>query len=403
MSRLLIDCQNGISSDMLLSALIDLGAPIDLIQNQIDFYFLEKNLEIKVDESNSYGIRGLRLKTEYNNKLKKISRWENLKKSFEVSNIKLSIKNNIIKVYELLAEAESAVHGCKLEDVHFHEVGSFETIANIIGVCTAIDYFDFHEIYSMYPPAGSGNIKTSHGFISIPSPVVLQLSKQNNIKLKSVDFNLSGELTTPSGLALISVISDVFNQPNELDIKNLGTGLGSKDFGFPNILRVIEINYEINGKIDEQILISQETWIDDSSSEDIAVFIDELRNAGAIDVVSSSIQMKKGRHGLNIKAITTQKLAANLRNVWFQKSSTLAVREYRFTRFTLPRRMGICKTSFGEVRVKQSIRPDGSFRFKPEHEDLKRLSLENNNSLEMIRSDFYMNIENFTSHEDWTY
>ena len=410
MKSLFIDCSKGISGDMLLAAFLDLGLPEKVLKSNLVEIGLGNNFEINFLESKSYGLRVVKINIKTFESYKPITKWLEIKDFILNSSIKESIKEIVLKVFNELAFAEAIVHGCEINDVHFHEIASIETLVNIYGVCVGVDFFRPKQIYCISPPAGSGKIKTSHGFMPVPVPVVLEIARRNKINLQGGNCFPVGELTTPTGIALISILTNKFEQPYSLQILKIGVGLGSKDFGEPNFLRVCEIENLIcqedvqkNSKIYRQNLVIQEAWIDDASLEDIGELINQLRSGGAIEVVCNSLQMKKGRQGINIKALVHMEFASKLRLVWFIKGTTIGIRESYIHRWSLPRRMGYCNTTFGDIKVKQVKRPDGSFYKKPEYDDLVSISAKTGKSLYEIRKEVLSDLDNFIPNEDWSF
>ena len=410
MNSLYIDCQNGISGDMLLSAFLDLGLPNNLLKDELKKLGLNEFLSFNSFEDRSYGIRGIKVNVKRLKNNPYGSKWKEIKVFIEKLSIKDSIKVNILKVYQELAQAESIVHGCEIDEVKFHELASLETFVNILGVCFAFDHFNYKRIFTSNPPAGAGHIKTEHGDLPVPVPTVLEISRRNKVSLTGGNQLLNGELTTPSGIALISCFTDLFEQPFVFDICNIGIGLGTRDNGKANFLRLVELN---NFPLDEknepvpniswQNLISQEAWIDDASSEDLAELTHQLRSSGALEVVSYPVQMKKGRQGVSIKALVLPELAAKLRSVWFLKGTTIGLRENSLGRWILPRRLGNCNTPYGNLRVKQIKRIDGLITTKIEHDEIVRLSKQEGKSLDEIRNLLLNYLNDFTPEKDWSF
>ena len=316
------------------------------------------------------------------------------------------VKKKSIKVFEILAEAEAVVHGNQISDVHFHELGSIDSILDIVNVCSAIDFLKPYKIYFSNPPSGKGIVSTSHGPLPVPVPTVLEISRQNEIPLMVLDDKYFGEITTPTGIALIATFIDKFGQPSNLNIQNIGIGLGSKNISRPNFLRILLIdendeNIE-NNKPSYETIISQEAWIDDSTPEDVAVLIDRLRSAGAIDVICYSVDMKKNRKGICIQAIVYPKHKNLLREVWFNYSTTIGIRENKISRWILPRRIVSHKTKFGTVNVKQVMRPNGQNSIKIEHKDLTRITLNTGIPIEEIRQKLIIDLSEFYEIDDWS-
>ncbi len=408
MKALFVDCPTGLAGDMLIAAFLDLGVPKSCIEKALLLTDLKKAFSLNVEESRSYGIRGIRVCIETYESESNLRRWIDIKELIVNSDLVSSIKENVLSVFKLLAEAEASVHGCRLDEVHFHELGGIDALVDVIGVCAAIEYLGVKKIFCTSPPAGSGKVSTSHGILPVPVPVVLELARLTQINLIGGEGYQEGELTTPTGLALMAVLSDCFRQPVSFGVHSIGVGLGHRKLDRPNFLRICEFddietgdsNSSIKG-LKWQAIISQEAWIDDSTPEDLAVLIKDLRSAGAIDVVSSPIQMKKGRQGLNLKAIMRPEDAENVRAAWFSNGTTLGVRETSIGRWVAPRRRGYCNTLFGKVGAKQARRPDGRITVKPEHEELVRLVRETGKSLDEIRNTTLFAEDNFIPSEDW--
>ncbi len=404
MKSIFIDCSLGISGDMLSSALLDLGVPQSLFLDNLVNLHIDKNYNLKFNERKSKGIRGI-LCTKNKIQFKDLSRsLKDIKNLIEDSSLNDYVKRKSIRVFEILAEAEAIVHGDEIADVHFHELGTVDSILDIVNVCSAIDFLKPLKIYFSNPPSGKGIVSTSHGILPVPVPTVLEISRQNDIPLMVLDDKYLGEITTPTGMALIATFTDKFNQPDNLNIIKIGIGLGSKNISRPNFLRalLIDVNddYIETTKPTSETIIAQEAWIDDSTPEDVAVLIDRLRSAGAIDVISYAVDMKKNRKGICIKAIVHPKNQTLLRYVWFNYSTTIGLRENKINRWTLPRRTVSHETKFGEVNVKQVMRPNGKISIKIEHKDLTQITLNTGIPIEEIRHKLFIELSKFYELDD---
>tara|TARA_Y100001968_G_scaffold254672_1_gene240632 strand:+ start:193 stop:1419 length:1227 start_codon:yes stop_codon:yes gene_type:complete len=407
MKSIFIDCSLGISGDMLASALIDLGVPQSILLDNLASLNIEKSFNLEFNEGDTEGIKGIVcMKTE--RQFKELFRSLNDVKNLLLdSSLNEYVKKKSIRVFEILAEAEAIVHGKEISDVHFHELGSIDSILDIVNVCSAINFLNPGKIYFSNPPAGKGIVSTWHGPLPVPVPTVLEIARQNEIPLMSIDDQYSGEITTPTGIALIATFVDKFGQLDNMKIKKIGIGLGTKNISRPNFLRalLIEMNdddKENNNNSLSETIISQEAWIDDSTPEDIAVLIERLRGAGAIDVVCYSVDMKKNRKGICIKAIVALQNQNLLRDVWFNYSTTIGLRENKINRWILPRRTISHKTKFGEVKVKQAMRPNGTFSIKMEHKDLTKISLNTGVPIEEIRRELYIELSELYELEEWS-
>ena len=404
MKSIFIDCSLGISGDMLASAFFNLGVPHSIFLDNLVSLNIDKNYKLKFNEGDSEGIKGI-VCTKSEIQFKELSRNLNeIKNLLLDSSLNDYVKKKSIKVFEILAEAEAVVHGHQISDVHFHELGSMDSILDIVNVCSAIDFLKPYKIYFSNPPSGKGIVSTSHGPLPVPVPTVLEIARQNKIPLMVLDDKYFGEITTPTGIALIATFIDKFGQPGNINIQNIGIGLGSKNISRPNFLRILLIDENIeNNKPSYETIISQEAWIDDSTPEDVAVLIDRLRSAGAIDVICYSVDMKKNRKGICIQAMVYPQHKNLLREVWFNYSTTIGIRENKISRWILPRRIVSHKTKFGTVNVKQAMRPNGQNSIKIEHKDLTRITLNTGIPIEEIRQKLIIELSEFYEIDDLSF
>ncbi len=410
MTALFVDCPTGLAGDMLLAAFLDLGVPRAVIEAPLAGLGLEQGYALTVAEDRSAGLRGLRLSVEGLDLEPPHRLWHDLRALIMEADWSEPLRARVLTVFKALAEAEAAVHGHPIEQVHFHEVGMIDALVDVVGVCAAVEHLAPEQIVCAVPPAGRGKTATAHGFLPVPVPAVLELARRHQICLEVGDDLPACELTTPTGLALMAVLAERFGQPPSLRINAIGVGLGHRTLDRPNILRICELDGFARERSEEEMaglrwqpVVVQEAWIDDATPEDVAVFSDQLRDAGALDVVSEQVQMKKGRQGVSVKALVTAEQAPGLRVVWFSQGTTLGLREHSHGRWLLPRRGGSCPTPWGSVRVKQVRRPQGILTVKPEHDDLLRLSVETGHSLEELRREVLSASEDFVADEDWTW
>jgi len=406
MDEILIECSPGVSGDMLLGAFYDLGVPKTVIEKPLFDLGLENLYCLKFKESNSCSIRGIKVDLEEIDQITKRN-WKSIKQLISVGNLENKLQTIIYKVFESLAMAEGKVHGITPEDVHFHEIGAIDSLVDIIGVCAAINYLNPKKVYCNQPNLGKGFVQTEHGKLSIPSPAVIELLSKNNIQVASSFDSTEGELSTPTGIALIANLVDSYHYPKKFSIESYGVGIGTLKFPFPNLVRVSEINsynhnsgdQKINPKCEE--ISVQEAWIDDQTPEDVANFVQKLRDKGAYDVSYRAINMKKDRIGYSIQVILPLEKKEYFRELWFNHSSTIGIRERNQSRWILLRRIGECSTSFGKIKVKQTLKPDGSFSFKAENDEVLRFSLKHNKTTEEIRNIVNESIDNFKPIENW--
>jgi uncharacterized protein (TIGR00299 family) protein len=388
MSLALLDCPTGLAGDMLLAALFDLGLPPACVDAPLAALGLAGAYRIECGEARSGGLRGLRLRVECLEEQPSHRPWGELRQQISAAPLQPALRQRVLAVFGLLAEAEAAVHGHAPEQVHFHEVGAIDALVDIVGVCAGLLHFGVEPLICAVPPAGRGTVATAHGRLPLPAPAVLEIARRRAIPLGASGELPPGELTTPTGLALMACWAERFAAPPAHIPRAVGVGLGSRDLDRPNLLRLV-LAEPLEPPADPiescEPLLQQQAQIDDASAEDLAFLAEALRRAGAVEVFSQPIAMKKGRLGTLITALLPPELAPRLRRVWWQHSTSLGVREQLQRRWILPREGLSIDTALGPVRLKRSRLPGGRERLKPEHDDLAALARHHNLSLQQVR------------------
>ncbi len=409
MDDVLIECSPGISGDMLLGAFYDLGVPKKVIEQPLIDLGLKDLYQLDFKESKSCSIRGIKTKVENIDCSPTKRTWRSIKKLILNGHLEDKLKKIIYEVFESLAIAEGKVHGIKSDEVHFHEIGAIDSLVDIIGVCAALNYLNPKRVYCNEPMLGKGFVQTEHGKLSVPPPAVIELIRQKNIKVLSSFNSIDGELSTPTGIALLANFVDYPEPPSKYSINSYGVGIGNLKFTFPNLVRVYNItsfedfsindNEQISPKCEE--ISIQEAWIDDQTPEDVSNFVEKLRIEGAYDVSYQAINMKKNRIGFSIQVILPLEKKEFFRRLWFDYSNTIGVRERNQSRWILLRRRGECSTTFGNIKVKQTLKPDGSITMKPENDEVLRLKLEHKISTYEIRKIIKESSKKFKAFENW--
>ena len=407
MDDIFIECSPGISGDMLLGAFYDLGVPKKVIEQPLIDLGLKDLYNLEFKESKSCSIRGIKARVENIDFGPTKRNWRSIKEIILNGHLEEKLQQIIYEVFESLASAEGKVHGIKPEDVHFHEIGAIDSLVDIIGVCAALNFLNPKNVYCNDPMLGKGFVQTEHGKLSVPAPAVIELIRKKNIKVVSCSDPIEGELSTPTGISLLSNLVDYLQPPLKYSINSYGVGIGNQKFPFPNLVRVYKIssfedssfNQQINPKCEE--ISVQEAWIDDQTPEDISNFVEKLRIEGAYDVSYQAINMKKNRIGFSIQAILPIEKKEYFRRLWFDYSNTIGVRERTQSRWILLRRRGECSTTFGNIKVKQTLKPDGSITMKPENDEVLRLKLEHKISTDEIRQIIKESSKKFKAFENW--
>ncbi|MBM5814664.1 MAG: nickel pincer cofactor biosynthesis protein LarC [Cyanobacteria bacterium M_DeepCast_100m_m1_067] len=390
MTLALLDAPTGLAGNMLLAALLDLGLPEAEIHRPLAALGLADVYRLELEERRSGGLRGLHLAVVSLEPEPPHRHWGELSSQLQAAPWPAPLKQRVLEVFGVLAAAEAAVHGHSPEQVHFHEVGALDALVDVVGVCAGLLHFGVGELVCSPPPAGHGVVATAHGTLPLPVPAVLELARLRAIPLASAEGFPPGELTTPTGLALAACWATRFGQAPTHVPQRVGVGLGSRSLDRPNLLRLTLTD---GGGFDpaqpdpahlETVLV-QQAQIDDATAEDLAFLAEELRQAGALEVFSQPIAMKKGRAAQLLTALVAPEQAERLRQVWWRHSSTLGLREHPQSRWVLPRRSLELATPLGPVRLKQARLPDGRWRSKPEHDDLVALARQHTLGIDQVR------------------
>ena len=280
-------------------------------------------------------------------------------------NVSVKVKSDALAVYSLIAEAESKAHGKPVTDIHFHEVGTMDAVADIVGVCVLLEQINPDRIVVSPLATGFGQVRCAHGILPIPAPATASIIEGIPTYTGSVE----GELLTPTGAALLKHFADSFGARPIMAISKTGYGMGKKDFEKANMLRTF-IGEEQNGNDDKVIEMSCN--VDDMTGEEIGYATGILLNSGALDVFTTPVYMKKNRPGILITVIVKPEDKEKFAKLIFEHTTTIGIRYTAMDRFRLARREEKVMTKFGEVSVKVS-EGFGVTKAKPEYDDIKQI------------------------------
>jgi uncharacterized protein (TIGR00299 family) protein len=371
---------------MILAALLDAGVPEPVIHSPLEALGLGGTYRIDRDERRSGGLRGVHLEVRALEAQPHHRPWGPLREQILQAPWPPLLRERVLTVFQGLAEAEAAVHGHAPEAVEFHEVGALDALVDVVGVCAGLLHLNAEPVICAIPPAGHGSVRTAHGLLPLPAPAVLEMARRHAIPLASSAGFPAGELTTPTGLALMACWATRFSPPPALVPKVVGVGLGTRDLDRPNLLRLLVADpLEADGDLACEPLLVQQAQIDDATAEDLAFLAEALRQGGAVEVFSQTVLMKKGRAGTLITALAPPDLEESLRAIWWRHSTTLGLREDLQHRWRLPRTQEQVQTFWGPVRRKWTTLPEGQRRFKLEHADLADLARQHHVSLDHMR------------------
>jgi len=361
------DLIGGISGDMFVGALLDLGLELDKLKSELK-KLPGLNYRLEVTKKTVYGIRATRFRVVCG-KREPERPWKEIRDLIRQSALDPKVKEKGLKIFTRLAEAEGKIHGVAPDKVHFHEVGATDSIVDIISAAIATHHLKIDSFYFSRIPLGRGVTRSRHGPLPLPGPATLELLK--GLPVQWVDLN--GETVTPTGAAIIATLGSHFGGAPRMTIEKIGYGAGQKEFpDRPNLFRLILGADEAPWKQEEMLVM--ETNIDDMNPEFYDYVLDRLFAAGARDVFLSSIQMKKNRPGTLLSVIAEPSLREKLSGIIFRETSTIGIRYYPVNRMILKRALKKVKTRFGTVKVKIIEEPDGTKRATPEYEDLKRIA-----------------------------
>ncbi len=364
------DCFAGISGDMTLGALIDLGVPVDWLKESIrNIPLKDFDLSVTVVSKNGIGAKRVEVKIADSSITRNYSQIIAL---ISNSHLSATVRERSIAIFEEIAGAEAQIHGCSKEKVHFHELGGVDSIVDIVGTAICFEYLGITEISASRIPIGSGFVNCRHGIIPLPAPATVSILK--DVPVYGVDMNY--ELVTPTGAAIVKALSVSFGNIPDMIIEKTGYGAGKHESGYvPNLLRVIMGRSRCGGNRDEDI-VQVETCIDDMNPEIFSFLMDRLFEDGALDVWWVPVSMKKNRPGTNVHAICYPDRSDILINRILSETTTTGVRYYDVKRKKLSRCLDKIKTSYGTVGVKRITNQDGTTRIVPEYEVCRKIAIE---------------------------
>ena len=398
----ILDPASGIAGDMFLGALVDVG---------LDKAWLERlpatlglsDVGVRIEDVQRSGVRCVKVDFDippqpHGRAVSEIHRL------IDTLKIPEKVARSAHAAFEVIAAIEGAIHGVAPEELHLHEVGAVDAILDIIGSIWGVELVGIERIYNTKVALGDGTVKTAHGLLPVPAPATIRLLEGFNVRHGPPG---SGELTTPTGAALLRVLSKGV-PPQEYRPMRSGYGAGTRDIhGQLNALRIIlgeatldhgDHDYHHHERVHTEHLHVLSADIDDMSPEELAGAADVLRAEGALDVVLLHTTMKKGRLGTRVEALVQSSDLARLEEKIFLQFTTLGVKTFDVVRKALMRESRLVRFDGRDIRVKVATLPDGTQRAKPEFDDLRRVAEETSRPLAEIRSEV-MNTLNETNLE----
>lgn len=360
-----LDCASGISGDMTVAALVDAGLDPEVLRTGIESLNLP-GVTVHIDEVERCGFRAKYFRVEHPEQ----HAHRHLSDIRQIINRSEGLNDNqrdvALRIFHAVAEAEAKVHGSTVDKVHFHEVGAIDSIVDIVAAAIGFDQLDVEELYCSRVPTGRGQVKIAHGYCPVPTPGTAELLKG----IPLADVPVEAELTTPTGAAILkTLVTHFVDAMPDMTIETIGYGAGTRDFEQrANMLRLII--GETSGVEDSgDSIVLLETNLDDISGEVLGFTKRQLMSAGALDVYTTAIQMKKDRPGVMLSVICTPNDVAKLEAILFRETQTFGIRRQRIQRSTRQRMVYTVETEYGPIKGKVGWRGDEPVVFTPEYED----------------------------------
>ena len=374
------DLIGGISGDMFVAALVELGLSVEALSRELRQIPTLK-FELNVAKKTVHSIAATQFQvTPANNQAPRS--WEQIRQLIEASELAPEVKATGVKIFHRLAEVEGKIHGVPTEKVHFHEVGATDSIVDIVAAAIGFHELKIGALHFSKVPLGRGVTQSGHGPLPVPGPATLELLKGIPVQWTQ----LEGETVTPTGAAIVSVLGTSFGEQPSMTVEKIGYGTGQKEWpDRPNLFRLI-LGASVESWRQEEMLVI-ETNIDDMNPQFFDHVMERLFAAGARDVFFSPIQMKKNRPAVLVRVIAEAIDRDRLAKILFEETTTIGVRYHPVGRIILKRTEGTIKTRFGDVKVKILQEPSGEKRISPEYDELKRIADDKNIPLSTVRDE----------------
>ncbi|MDP2887698.1 MAG: nickel pincer cofactor biosynthesis protein LarC [Bacteroidota bacterium] len=382
MRILYYDCFAGISGDMNLGAMIDLGVDAAYLETELKKLNIE-GFHLEITKDLRRGISGTKAEVIVENPdNEKHRHLRHVEEIINNSTLSETVKANSLKIFKLIAFAEAKVHQIAVERVHFHEVGALDSIADIVGAAICHDFLKVDKVLSSPIQLGGGTVKCAHGIMPVPAPATALIVENVPVKLGLVQH----EATTPTGAAILVATVDEFTEQINFPITKTAYGIGHRDVSeVPNVLRVfLSETATAVGDVKEELATVLECNIDDMNPERYDFILEQLFNAGASDAWLAPIVMKKSRPAIQLSVLCTPEKVQKMKHIIFTHSTTIGLREYSVKKSMLTRTEKTVTTKFGDVRVKQSVYEGEVVRSKPEYDDCRTIAIQKKISIEEV-------------------
>lgn len=400
-----LDCQSGIAGDMCLGALVAAGVPLEYLSEKLKGLGIDHEYRLGAESVHRQGQLATKVhvnllhQTDHPHHAAP-SNHEHSRHLADVEHLitTAGLPSQVVDwslaIFRNLAEAEAEVHGMTPETVHFHEVGATDALVDIVGTCLGLDWLGIDRLYCSPLPTGGGTVQAAHGRLPVPVPAVLKLWESRQVPIYSN--GIDRELVTPTGAAIAVTLATQFGSPPAMIIHKIGHGAGTSELAIPNILRLwigeaSELGIQFRGQEGANLISDYpcqetvcviETQIDDLNPQVIGYVFEVLFNAGALDVFTQAIGMKKSRPGILLTVICPPDRLTVCEDILFRETTTLGIRHFTQQRTILQREIQRVETQYGKVRVKVASRASGVksaiANVQPEYEDCAAIARDYN-------------------------
>ncbi|HBA64368.1 MAG TPA: nickel pincer cofactor biosynthesis protein LarC [Lachnospiraceae bacterium] len=395
-NTLYLECASGISGDMTVAALLDLGADEKVLEKALRSLPV-KGFETKISRVKKSGLDACDFQVmldaahenhdhdmeylhghshdhdhEHGHDHHHTHEHRGLPEILEIisgAEMTARAKDTAIRIFTILAQAESKAHGLPMEQVHFHEVGAVDSIVDIVAAAVCLDNLDITEAIIPRLNEGQGFVRCQHGVIPVPVPAVVHIAEMHHLMLHMTE--VEGELVTPTGAAIVAAIRTGNVLPAQFTIEKTGMGAGKRNYSRPSLLRAMLIK---EAGTEEDVIYKLESNIDDCSGESLGYAMRRLLNAGARDVHYTPVFMKKNRPAYQLNVVCREEDIPKLEQIIFEETTTIGIRRVRMERTVLQREQQQAETSLGTVEVKCCTLPNGAVRKYPEYDSVIRLA-----------------------------
>lgn len=404
-----LDCPAGISGDMCLGALVDCGVPGPYLVERLAWLGLKDEYYLHFERVLKNGVAATSVRVDLVERPRAPRHLPEIRALIEAAGLGERATRWSVRVFEMLAEAEALVHNTTADAVHFHEVGATDAIVDIVGTCLGFDYLAIDQLICSALPVGGGLVRAAHGVMSVPTPAVARLLEVRQVPVYSN--RIHRELVTPTGAAIACALAESFGEMPAMAVLKVGLGAGEMDLPLPNVLRLwlgektplllastrqYQDKEHEHGKHEhgehehgehahEEVIACLETQTDDLSPQIAGYLFERLLAAGAADVFTVPVGMKKSRPGTLMTVLCAPDRVERCEEILYRETTTLGVRRRFQVRSILDRHIDRVETPYGPVAVKVGSREGQVLNAQPEYEDCRRLAETSGQPLKLIQ------------------